>query len=320
MSTETLLWIIFGFLVIGMLALDLMVFHRKQHTITIREALKWTFFWITLALLFDLGIYFWQGSEGALNFLTAYLIEKSLSVDNLFVFMLIFTYFGVPSIYQHNVLFWGILGALIMRGILIASGIALVDRFDWVFYVFGAFLIFMGIRTMFEKDKQVHPEKNPAVRLLRRFMPIVGDYENGKFFVKRATGYAATLLFVVVLVVETTDVVFALDSIPAVFAITVDPFIVYTSNIFAILGLRALYFALAGLIRVFHYLHYGVSAILVFVGVKMVLSDILHMPVSLALGVIAVILSLAVIASVIRRRRSEQQQLDTAIPEEPEAA
>ncbi|KPK99298.1 MAG: hypothetical protein AMJ91_08295, partial [candidate division Zixibacteria bacterium SM23_73_3] len=284
-------------------ALDLGVFHRKAHVIKIKEALAWSAFWITLALLFNLGIYFWRGPETALEFLTGYLIEKSLSLDNLFVFLLIFSYFRVPSLYQHKVLFWGIIGALIMRAVFIFTGIALVQKFHWVIYIFGAFLILSGIKMGLQKGKEIHPERNPVLRLFRRFMPVTDGYEDSKFFIKRAGRYLATPLFIVLLVVETTDVIFAVDSIPAILAITLDPFIVYTSNVFAILGLRALYFALAGLMRLFHYLHYGLSAILVFVGVKMLLVDVYKIPVAIALGVVASILLISVIASIIRPRK-----------------
>jgi len=288
-----------------MLALDLGVFHRKAHVIKIKEALLWSAFWIGLSLLFNLGIYFWRGPETALEFLTGYLIEKSLSVDNIFVFLLIFSYFRVPSLYQHKVLFWGILGALVMRAIFIATGVTLIQKFHWIIYIFGAFLILTGIKMALQKDKKIHPERNPVLRLFRRYMPVTDDYKDDKFFVKRAGHYLATPLFVVLLVVETTDIIFAVDSIPAILAITLDPFIVYTSNVFAILGLRALYFALAGIMQLFHHLHYGLSAILVFVGVKMLLADIYKIPVGIALGVIASILLISVIASVIWPRKAE---------------
>ena len=282
-----------------MLALDLGVFHRRAHVIKIKEALMWSGAWIILALLFNLGIYFWQGEERALEFLTGYLIEKSLSVDNIFVFLLIFSYFNVPSVYQHKVLFWGILGALIMRAVFIAAGITLIENFHWVIYVFGAFLILTGVRMALQKDRKIRPERNPVLRLFRRFVPVTKGYEGSRFLVKRAGRYLSTPLFVVLLVVETTDILFAVDSIPAILAVTLDPFIVYTSNVFAILGLRALYFAIAGIMRLFHYLHYGLSAILVFVGIKMFLADFYKIPIGIALGVIAVILIFAVIASVV---------------------
>ena len=286
-----------------MLALDLGVFHRKAHEVQIKEALGWTAFWITLALLFNLGIYFWRGPEPALEFLTGYLIEKALSVDNIFVFLLIFSYFDVPLLYQHKVLFWGILGALIMRALFIVMGITLIQNVHWVIYIFGGFLILTGIKIALQKEKEIRPERNPVLRIFREFMPVSERYENGKFFLKKEGRYLATPLFIVLLVVETTDIVFAVDSIPAILAITLDSFIVYTSNVFAILGLRALYFALAGLMQLFHRLHYGLAAILVFVGIKMLLADIYKIPIGVALGVVASLLLVSVIASVVQRRR-----------------
>ncbi len=311
MSSQVLLWIAFNIFVLAMLALDLGVFHRKAHVVKIKEALAWSAFWIALALLFNLVVYFWRGPETALEFLTGYLIEKSLSLDNLFVFLLIFSYFRVPPLYQHKILFWGILGALIMRAVFILTGITLIQEFHWVIYIFGGFLILSGIKMGLQKDKEIHPERNPVLRLFRRFMPVTDSYKDNKFFIKRAGRYLATPLFVVLLVIETTDVIFAVDSIPAILAITQDPFIVYTSNVFAILGLRALYFALAGLMRLFHYLHYGLSAILVFVGIKMLLADIYKIPVAIALGVVAGILLISVIASIIRPRKEVVVQTST---------
>lgn len=305
MSSQILQWVIFNIFVLAMLALDLGVFHRKAHVIKIKEALLWSAVWIALALIFNVGIYFWRGSETALQFLTGYLIEKSLSVDNIFVFLLIFSYFGMPPRYQHKVLFWGILGALITRAIFIATGVTLIQKFYWVIYILGAFLILTGIKIALQKDKEVHPERNPVLRLFRRFMPVTERYEDGRFFVKRGGRYLATPLFIVLLVVETTDIVFAVDSIPAILAITLDPFIVYTSNVFAILGLRALYFALAGIMKLFHRLHYGLAVILVFVGIKMLLADIYKIPVGVALGVVASILLISVIASIVQPRRIE---------------
>jgi tellurite resistance protein TerC len=246
-----------------------------------------------------LGIYYWHGSAAALEFLTGYLLEKSLSVDNIFVFVMIFTYFRVPYVHQHKVLFWGILGALIMRALFILVGITLIQKFHWVIYIMGAFLIVTGIKMATQKDEQINPERNPVLRLIRRFVRVTDDYEGGRFFVRRGGLLFATPLLIVVLVVETTDVVFAVDSIPAILAITLDPFIVYTSNVFAILGLRALYFALAGIVRLFHYLPYGLSLILVFVGIKMLLVDIYKIPIGLALGVVAAMIALSVIASIL---------------------
>jgi tellurite resistance protein TerC len=297
---EFLSLLLFNVFVIAMLVLDLGVFQRRAHVIGIKEALLWSAFWIVLSLCFNVGLYFWQGKEAALQFLTGYLIEKSLSVDNLFVFLLLFMYFKVPAKYQHKVLFWGILGALVMRGALIATGVALIARFHWILYLFGAFLVFAGIKMGFQKETaEVHPERNIAVRLFRKFIPVTSDYHEAKFAVRIDGRLHATLLMIVLIVVETTDLVFALDSIPAIFAITTDPFIVYTSNVFAILGLRALYFALAGLMNLFHYLKIGLAVILSFVGVKMLLAEVFPIPIGIALGVIAVVLLLSVVASML---------------------
>jgi tellurite resistance protein TerC len=312
MSTQALLWIGFNIFVLGMLVLDLGVFHRKAHVVKIKEALLWSAAWIALALMFNLGIYFWRGEDVALQFLTGYLIEKSLSVDNIFVFVLVFSYFRVPALYQHKVLFWGILGALIMRAIFIAAGISLIQNFHWVIYIFGSLLILTGIKMAVQKDKEIHPEKNPVVNLFRRFMPVSNRFEEGKFFVRQNGRLFATPLFVVLLVVETTDLIFAVDSIPAILAVTLDPFIVYTSNVFAILGLRALYFALAGIMNLFHYLNYGLAAILVFVGAKMLIADFYKLPIVVALGVIAGILAISIIASLLRPRKEETN--DAPIP------
>ena len=305
MSSQAFMWIGFCVVVLGLLFLDLKVFHRRAHVVSIKESLLWTMFWIALSLLFNLGIYLWQDANAALEFFTTYLIEKSLSVDNLFVFLLIFTYFGVPALYQHRVLFWGILGTIVMRLAFILTGVALLERFDWVLYIFGAFLIVTAIRMALQKDRKMDPERNPILRLFRRFMPVTDDYEGDRFFVKRAGRYIATPLFVVVLVVETSDVIFAMDSIPAALGITLDEFIVFSSNVCAILGLRALYFALAGIMRKFKYLHYGIVAILFFIGVKMVTAEIYEMPVGIALGVIAGVLTLSVISSVIAQRETD---------------
>jgi TerC family integral membrane protein len=315
MSSQAWMWVAFNVFVLMMLAVDLGVVHRRAHTVRLKEALIWSGIWIALALLFALGVYFWYGPQPALEFLTGYLIEKSLSVDNIFVFVLIFSYFKVPALYQHKVLFWGILGALVMRAIFIFAGIALLQRLHWIIYVFGALLILTGIKMAMEKDKEIHPDKNPVLRLFRRLVPVTEDYHADHFFVRRFGHYAATPLFIVLLVVETTDIIFAVDSIPAILAITVDPFLVYTSNVFAILGLRALYFALAGVMQLFHYLHYGLSAILVFVGAKMLLADVYKLPIGVALGVIAGILLISVIASVMR---PHQRDVVTT-PSEPQS-
>lgn len=300
---DGVLWGAFTLFILAMLALDLFVFHRKPHEVKLKEALIWSGVWIGLALAFNAGIYFWQGKEPALQFLTGYLIEKSLSVDNIFVFVLIFAYFRVPAKYQHEVLFWGIVGALAMRAIFIAGGIALIKNFHWIIYVFGGFLILTGIKMALSKDKEVHPEKNPLIRLFKKFMPVTHEYHDGKFFIRKDGRTWATPLFVVLLAVETTDLIFAVDSIPAILAITDDPFIVYTSNVFAILGLRSLYFALAGIMHLFHYLHYGLSAILVFVGCKMLMSDFYKIPIGVSLGVIAGVIGLSILLSLLRPRQ-----------------
>ena len=297
---EVLSLLLFNIFVVVMLVLDLGVFQRRAHEIGIKEALGWSAFWIALSLLFNIGLYFWQGKEAALLFFTGYLIEKSLSVDNLFVFLLLFMYFKVPGKYQHKVLFWGILGALMMRGALIATGVVLISRFHWILYLFGAFLVFAGIKMGVQKETaEVHPERNIAVRLFKKIMPVTSEYHESKFFAKIDGRRHATLLVIVLIVVETTDLVFALDSIPAIFAITTDPFIVYTSNVFAILGLRALYFALAGMMNLFHYLKIGLSVVLGFVGAKMLLAEVFPIPIGAALGVIGVVLLLSVLASLL---------------------
>lgn len=307
MTNNVLSWVVFNVFVLAMLALDLGVFHRKAHEVKLREALTWSGVWVALALIFNLIIYFWQGAQNALEFLAGYLIEKSLSVDNIFVFILIFSYFRVPPVYQHKVLFWGIIGALIMRAAFIALGITLIEQFHFIIYIFGAFLIITGIRMATQKDKEIHPERNPVVKLFRRFMPVLNTYEDGKFF-KRTDGKSyATPLFITLIIVETTDLIFAIDSIPAILAITTDPFIVYTSNVFAILGLRALYFALAGIMKLFHHLHYGLSAILVFVGIKMILTDFFKIPIAISLIIIAVILLISVIASLAYPKKGKKE-------------
>ena len=298
------LWVGFNAFVLAMLALDLGVFHRKAHEVKTKEALWWSAMWIALSLLFNVGVYFYLGQEAALQFLAGYLIEKSLSVDNIFVFLMIFSYFRVPALYQHKVLFWGILGALIMRAIFIASGVALLAKFHWVIYIFGVFLVFTGIRMFKQEDEEIHPERNPVLRLFRRFMPVTENYVGGKFFVRK-NGLYATPLMIVLLMIETTDLVFAIDSIPAILAISRDPFIVYTSNVFAILGLRALYFAVAGLMKLFHYLNYGLGLILVFIGAKMLLIDVVKIPIGWALGVVAFLLTAAILASVLWPKREK---------------
>lgn len=297
------LWIVFNIFVLVLLALDLGVFHRDDHAISVKESLVWSGIWIVVALAFNMGIFFFSGTQKGLEFFTGYLIERSLSIDNIFVFILLFGYFNVPLKYQYKVLFWGILGALLMRAALIFVGAALIETFHWAIFLFGGLLLVSGIKMALQKDEgHVDPEKNPVVRLFKRLFPVADGYHEGKFFIRQAGKLVATPLFVVLLVVETTDLVFALDSIPAIFAVTTDSFIVYTSNVFAILGLRALYFALAGVMDRFHYLKLGLSAVLVFVGAKMLLTDIYHIPVLASLGVVALILSVAVVASLLRPR------------------
>jgi len=299
-----LFWILFNLFVVAMLALDLGVFHRRAHEVRFREALAWSVMWIALAAAFAALIFFWHGRVPALEFVTGYTIELSLSVDNLFVFLLIFRYFRVPGEDQHKVLFWGIIGALIMRAVFILLGVSLIRRFHWIIYVFGALLVYSGIRLFSEAGSEVHPEKNPVLRLFRRWVPVTPDYHSGKFFVRQPALFATPLL-VVLLVVETTDLLFAVDSIPAVLAITLNAFIVYTSNVFAILGLRSMYFALAGMMEIFHYLHYGLSVVLIFVGIKMLVSHYYQIPTVVALGVVAGVLLLSVLVSVMHPKRAK---------------
>jgi tellurite resistance protein TerC len=313
MEGQTLAWVLFNVLVLGVLALDLVVFHRKPHALGVKEAVGWVIFWVFLAAAFGVFVYFWKGPNVALEFVTGYLIEESLSVDNMFVFLMIFTYFAVPRLYQHRVLFWGILGALVMRAVLIFAGVALIQRFHWIIYVFGAFLIVTGVRMAFQKDQEIHPEQNPVLKLVRRLIPLTNRYEGAHFFLRQNGRLVATPLFVVLIVIETTDLVFALDSIPAVLAITHDPFIVYTSNVFAILGLRALFFAIVGAMELAYYLHYGLSAILVFVGLKMVASEFYKVPLGVALGMVAGILFVSLFASWVHHRRRRHASESTSV-------
>ncbi|PIR24696.1 MAG: hypothetical protein COV43_09015 [Deltaproteobacteria bacterium CG11_big_fil_rev_8_21_14_0_20_42_23] len=296
-----LAWLFFNLFIFIMLILDLKVFHRKPHEIRMKEALGWSVFWVALALLFNLAIYFWKGPQLGLEFLTGYLIEKSLSVDNIFVFVLIFSYFQIPALYQHKVLFWGIVGALVFRALFIFTGLVLIEKFHWVIYIFGFFLIASGIKLALEKNKEIHPDKNPVLKLFRKLIPVSKTHHGGLFFIRENAKWLATPLFIVLLVIETTDIIFALDSIPAILAVTKDPFIVYSSNAFAILGLRALYFALGGLMKLFYYLHYGLAAILIFVGGKMLLADFIKIPIGIALGIIASILVLSILLSLTKK-------------------
>ena len=301
-----LLYVFFTIAIIALLVVDLGLFQRKSHEVKIKEALGWSAVWISLALLFNVGLFFWRGKEPALQFLTGYLIELSLSVDNLFVFLLIFMYFKVPAAYQHKVLFWGILGAQIMRGLLIGVGVVLISQFHWILYLFGLFLVFTGIKMGIQEDEaEVRPERNIFVRFFRKVMPVTPGYHGSRFFLKHEGRHYATLLLIVVIVLETTDLLFALDSIPAVFAITTDPFIVYTSNICAILGLRSLYFALAGMMNLFHYLKIGLAVVLTFVGMKMLLAEVFPISIGIALCVVGAVLLLSVAASLVWPRQEK---------------
>jgi tellurite resistance protein TerC len=299
MVIDGYVWAGFIAFVIMLLALDLGVFHRKSHEVKIKEALIWSAVWISLALVFNYGIYVFMGEEKALEFLAGYLIEKSLSVDNLFVFIMLFTYFKVNPVYQHKVLFWGILGALIMRAAFIFAGVALITKFHWIIYIFGAFLILTGIKMLIQKEGEIAPDKNPLVRLFKKFFPVTDQMHEDKFFVKINSKTVATPLFIVLLIVEFTDLIFAVDSIPAILAVSNDSFIIFTSNVFAILGLRALYFALAGITKYFHYLKYGLSAILVFVGAKMVIADFFKIPILYSLLTIISILFVSIMLSIL---------------------
>lgn len=303
------LWIGFNIFVVAMILVDQIVFHKDDHEITIKEALTWTGIWIGLALLFNIGIYFHPigGKEKAINFLSGYLIEKSLSIDNLFVFLVIFSYFKVENKYQHRVLFWGIIGALILRLIFILAGVALINNFQFIMIFFGLLLIYTGLRLAFKKETEVHPDKNPLIKLFRKLFKVTENYEGNKFFLKRSGKLFATPLFIVLIVIESTDVIFAMDSIPAILAITTDPFIVYSSNVFAILGLRALFFALSRIMNLFRYLNYGLAVILSFVGVKMLISYFgIHINSILSFVIILGILAITIITSLL-------------IPEKPKA-
>ena len=299
MATNVWFWVIFNAFVLGMLALDLGVFHRKAHEVRPKEAGMWVAIWMTLALLFAGGLFLWEGPTIALTFLTGYLIEQSLSVDNIFVIVMIFSYFSIPGKYQHRVLFWGIIGALLMRGLFIGLGTLLLAKFHWIMYVFGALLIITGIRMALQHDEEFDAEQNPVMRLARRFLPVTPNYDGQKFFTLENGKKVATPLFLVLLLVEFTDLVFAIDSIPAIFGVTTDPFIVYTSNVFAILGLRSMYFLLSDIVHRFVYLNYGLAVILSFVGLKMVLIDVIHIPILVSLGVILLTLAVAIAASLL---------------------
>ncbi len=296
-------WILFNLFVVAMLALDLGVLNRRSHRVGFREALAWSGVWIALAAAFAVLMLFWQGRPQALQFVTGYVIELSLSVDNLFVFLVVFRYFKVPGEYQHKVLFWGILGALVMRGAFIVAGVGLIRRFSWITYAFGALLVYSGLKLLRQGKTEIHPEKDFVLRLFRRAFPVTEEYVGGQFFTRRfsarRSGLCATPLLLVLLVVETSDVLFAVDSIPAVLAITLNAFIVYTSNVFAILGLRSMYFALAGMMDLFHYLHYGLSVVLIFAGLKMLGSHYVSIPTAWALGIVLFVLGASILASLL---------------------
>jgi tellurite resistance protein TerC len=307
LAVPAMFWVGFGLFIGFMLALDLGVFNRHHHVVSLKEAITWSVVWIMLALLFGAGLYVWQTGVGGgdharqilMAYLTGYIVELSLSIDNLFVIAIIFAYFRVPREDQHSVLFWGILGALVMRAILIFLGVELIHRFHWMIYVFGFFLVVTGIKMVVSHGKEMEPEKNPVIKLFRKLMPVTDDYRSGKFFT-RVNGKAfATPLFIALLMVEVTDLIFAVDSIPAILAITSIPFIVVTSNAFAVMGLRSMYFALAGFIASFHLLHYGLSAVLVFIGVKMLIIDIYHVPIGASLAVVVALIAISVIASIL---------------------
>ena len=304
MTERVGLWVGFNVFVLAMLALDLGVFHRKAHVVKLKESLVWTAVWVLLALVFNAGVWYYAGPQKALEFLTGYLIEKSLSVDNVFVFALLFSYFAVPALYQHKVLFWGVLGALVMRAVMIVLGTALITKFTWVIYIFGAFLVLTGIKMIVKREEEIHPERNPVVRWFKKLMPVTNDYRGDHFFVVQDGRRWATPLFVVLLLVEISDLIFAVDSIPAIFAVTKDPFIVYTSNVFAILGLRSLYFALAGVMDKFHYLKVGLGVVLAFVGLKMLLAHTAYkIDTLVALGIVVGVLAVSVIASLLRPKQ-----------------
>lgn len=302
---QVLLWVGFNLFILILIFIDFMVFHKRDHIVSIKEALWWTFFWIILALLFNILIYFLFGKQKALEYFTGYLIEKSLSADNLFVFLIIFSYFKTPPIYQYRVLFYGILVAIILRAIFIIFGIALINKFFWVLYLFGFFLIYIAIKMFFEKDEEYDPSKNFIVKLFSKFSYFKSEYKNNKFIIKENRRIYFTQLFLVFMVINFVDVVFAVDSIPAIFAITLDPFIVYTSNMFAILGLRALFFALAGIMRLFYYLKYGLAIILLYIGIKLIINKIFHIPTLYSLIFIIMVLIITILLSLKKGEKNE---------------
>jgi len=304
-SDSVLLFGGFSVFVVVMLALDLTVFHRNAHTVRVREAVVWYGIWVGLAVLFNIGVFVWMGADKGNEFLTAYVIELSLSVDNIFVFLIVFSSFGVPPEYRHRVLFLGILGAVVMRGLFIATGVALLENFSWLIFLFGGFLVFTGVKLAIRRDEEVQPDKNPVMKLAKRFLPVTSEFEGQKFFVRRAGKWFVTPLFMVLIGLETTDLIFAVDSVPAVLAISDDPFIIWSSNVFAILGLRALFFLVDGILPYFRYLNFGLSVILVFIGIKMITSDAYHMPTAISLGTVGSILTITILASYIAKRRED---------------
>jgi tellurite resistance protein TerC len=312
-------WVIFNAFVLTMLILDLFVLNRKSEVVKVKEALWWSAFWVSLAILFNIGIWLWhpRGEEAALEFLTGYLIEESLSVDNLFVFMMIFTFFRVPQQYQRKVLFWGIIGALVLRAGFIVVGVSLLQKFAWIKFVLGAFLVFTGIKMVSSQNEEINPSKNPIIKLINKIIPVTKQYHGDKFFVKIRKVWFATPLFIVVLVVETTDVIFALDSIPAILAITDDAFILYTSNVFALMGLRSLYFALAGIMQLFHYIHYGLAVILSFIGVKLLLEHWYKIDTMYSLIIVGGILALSIGLSILFPQKKEiEEDMESNIKKE----
>jgi tellurite resistance protein TerC len=304
-ANETVLYIPFAIVVVLLLAIDLGVFNRRAHEVGLKEALIWSVVWTLVALVFNAGIFIYAGTTKALEFFTGYVIERALSFDNLFVFVIIFSYFGVPAKYHHRALFWGVVGALVTRAIFIAAGTALISRFEWILYFFGVILIYSGWKMLREKDFEVHPDSNIFIRAARKLFPVSDGYEAGKFFLRKEGLLYVTPLFLVLITVETTDIIFAVDSIPAVFGVTQDPFIVFTSNVFAILGLRASYFLLSGVMETFHYLSHGLSVVLIFIGVKMLVADVVHISIGLSLAIVVAVLTIAVLASLAKRRRGK---------------
>jgi tellurite resistance protein TerC len=299
----SLLWIAFGVVVVLILAIDLGVFNRKAHEIGFREALIWSIVWTVVALLFNGAVFLSAGPERGLEFFTGYVIERALSFDNLFVFVLIFSYFGVPRQYHHRALFWGVVGALVTRALFIAAGVALIVRFEWILYFFGAILVYSGWKMLKEKDVEVHPDRNLIIRAARTLFPVTAEFGAGRFFLRKDRRLLLTPLFLVLITIETTDIVFAVDSIPAVFGVTHDPFIAFTSNIFAILGLRASYFLLESVLKTFKFLSHGLSVVLIFIGLKMLLVDFVHIPIGTALAIVIAVLAVAIVASLIGQRR-----------------